>query len=95
MVLKHLKACTQTQYDAGTHRITGLGKQIKWRPCRMVKRKLVKHSGQLPFTVLREQLIYGGQMLHIGASGPILVNEQNQRLQEIALTVVPKVVAFT
>ena len=61
----------------------------------MVKRQLVKHGGQLPFTVLREQLIYGGQMLHIRASGPILVNEQDQRFQEIAFTVIPKVIAFT
>ena len=60
----------------------------------MVKRQLIKHSGQLPFTVLRKQLIYGGQMLHIRASGPILVNEQNQRLQKIALAVVPEVVAL-
>ena len=34
-------------------------------------------------------------MLHIGAAGPILVNEQDQRFQEIALTVVPEVIAFT
>ena len=60
----------------------------------MVKRQLVKHSGQLPLAVLREQLIYGGQMLHIGTSGPILVNEQNQCLQEIAFAIVPEVVAL-
>ena len=61
----------------------------------MVKRQLVKHSGQLSFAVLCEQLIYGGEMLHIGASCPILVNEQDQRLQEIAFAVVPEVIAFT
>ena len=61
----------------------------------MVKRQLVKHGGQLPLTVLRKQLIYGGEMLHIGASCPILVNEQDQRLQEIAFAVVPEVIAFT
>ena len=61
----------------------------------MVKRQLVKHSGQLPFAVLCEQLIYGGEMLHTGASGPILVNEQDQCLQEITLAIVPEVVAFT
>ena len=60
----------------------------------MVKRQLIKHSGQLPFTVLRKQLIYGGQMLHIRASGPILIDKQDQRLQKIALAVVPEVVAL-
>ena len=95
LILKHLKACTQTQYDAGTHCITGLGKQIKRCPCQMIKRQLVKHGGQLPLTVLRKQLIYGGEMLHIGASCPILVNEQDQRLQEISFAVVPEVIAFT
>ena len=29
----------------------------------MVKRQLIKHSGQLPFAVLCEQLIYGREML--------------------------------
>lgn len=42
-----------------------------------------------------DRLIYDGEMLHIGASCPILVNEQDQRLQEIAFAVVPEVIAFT
>ena len=95
LVLQHLKSCSQTQYDTGFHRVTGLSKQVEWGTCRMAKRQLIELGYQLPLTVLGKQLIYRSKILLIETQFLILVYHQDQRLQQIAFTVVPEMITLT
>ena len=61
----------------------------------MIERKFFKHCCQLVLAVLGKELVHGGEMLHIGASRSVLVYKQDQRLQQIALAIVPEVVSFS
>ena len=57
--------------------------------------QFVKKRGQLPFTVLRQELIYRRQVFLIRASTAVQVHIQNQSSEQISFPIVPKMITLS
>ena len=94
LVLEYLQSGTQTENDTGFDRITGLGKQIERRPGRMIRRQFLEHDGQRFLGIVSQQLVDVGQILPLRREGFVQVGIENQRFQQVRLTVIPEMIAF-
>ena len=94
LALEHLESGAKAQDDACAHGVAGLAEQAVRPLGRMADGQPVKEHGEFLLRVLGEHLIDGGQVPLLRRAGAVQVHIKDQALEQVALAVVPEVVAL-